>query len=229
MHSQVAAAIDVAQFRCIAIHKNNRSTIENDCSNYWFIMNASATVLFGKTRQAVLATLFENPERTSYLRELSRQTGISPGALQHELGQLQQADLVIREQDGNRVTYRANMAHPIYPDLRAIVQKTCGLPAQIQEALAACDSQISFAAIYGSMAKGLDHAHSDVDLLVVGDITLEKTLTILQPIETRIGREISVRLYKPQEFRKRREENESFLVNVLNGPHTILKGAIDDA
>ena len=221
--------MDVAKFWFIANHKNNSSRIKNNCSNNWYTMNASATVLFGKTRQAVLATLFENPERTSYLRELSRQTGISPGALQHELGQLQKADLVIREQDGNRVTYRANMAHPIYPELRTIVQKTCGLPAQIQEVLATCDPQICFAAIYGSMAKGLDHAHSDVDLLVVGDITLEKTLAILQPIEMRIGREISVRLYKPHEFRKRRGENESFLVNVLNGPHTILIGAIDDA
>ena len=93
-------------------------------------MEATAAVLFGKTRQAVLALLFERPERAYYLRELARATGISPGALQHELGQLQKADLVTRSQDGNRVVYRANTAHPVFADLQSIVRKTCGLPAQ---------------------------------------------------------------------------------------------------
>ena len=97
-------------------------------------MEATAAVLFGKTRQAVLALLFEQPERAYYLRELARATGISPGALQHELGQLQKADLVGRSQDGNRVAYRANTAHPVFADLQSIVRKTCGLPAQITPA-----------------------------------------------------------------------------------------------
>ena len=229
MKNQIATAVEATKPLRIANPSHNRSTIKNDCSNNWYKMNASATVLFGKTRQAVLTNLFENPERPMYLRELARQTGISPGALQHELGQLAKADLVIREQDGNRVTYRANAAHPIYPELRAIVQKTCGLPAQIKDALAAYAPQIRLAALYGSMAKGLDHAYSDVDLLVVADISLEQTLAVLAPIETRLGREISVRLYKPSEFHKRREENESFLVNVLNGPLTLLIGTADDA
>jgi predicted nucleotidyltransferase len=173
--------------------------------------------------------LLEQPEQAYYLRQLARQIGVSPGALQHELGELQKADLIKRNQDGNRVTYRANTAHPIFTELQSIVRNTCGLPAQIKAALSQHVARIRFATLYGSMAKGLNHAGSDVDLLIVGDLSLEEALAAIVPVEARIGREISVRIYSAQDFRNRREQGESFLANVLAGPHTPLIGTPDDA
>lgn len=210
-------------------YENSCYIIENKCSHNWCDMEATAAILFGKARQAVLALLFEQPEQAYYLRELARQTGISPGALQHELGQLQKADLVERSQDGNRVTYRANMAHPVFADLRSIVRKTCGLPAQINAALQPFTGQIRFAALYGSLAKGSNHARSDVDLLIVGDLTLEQALAAIVPVEVRIGREVSVRIYSQEDFRTRREQGEHFITNVMSGPLTPLIGTPDDA
>lgn len=208
---------------------DNRTIIKNDCSCNDNTMEATASVLFGKTRQAALAILFDQPERAYYLRELARQAGISPGALQHELGQLQKADLIERSQDGNRVAYRANTAHPIFLELQSIVRKTCGLPAQIKAGLAPHAEQIRFAALYGSIAKGSNHARSDVDLLIVGDISLEQALAAVVPVESRIGREIGVRLYSAEEFRKRRAQGDPFLNNVLGGSVTQLIGTPDDA
>lgn len=207
----------------------NSSIIKNDCSCNDNTMEAAASVLFGKTRQAALAILFDQPERAYYLRELARQAGISPGALQHELGQLQKADLIERSQDGNRVAYRANTAHPIFLELQSIVRKTCGLPAQIKAGLAPHAKQIRFATLYGSVAKGSNHARSDVDLLLVGDISLEQALAAVVPVESRIGREIGVRLYSAEEFRKRRTQGDPFLNNVLGGSNTQLIGTPDDA
>lgn len=205
------------------------TTIENICSNNWRNMETTAAVLFGKTRQAVLALLFEQPQKTYYLRELARQTGISSGALQHELAQLLKADLLVRNRDGNRVTYRANMAHPIFSELQSIISKTCGLPAQIKAALLPIAGHIRFAALYGSIAKGTNHALSDVDLLIVGDISLEKVLGAILPVEARIGREISVRNFNAHDFKTRREQGEPFISNVLAGPLTILIGTPNDA
>lgn len=210
-------------------NENSCCIIKNKCSHYWCDMEATAAVLFGKTRQAVLALLFEQPEQAYYLRELARQTGVSPGALQHELGQLQKADLVERSQDGNRVIYRANMAHPVFAELQGIVRKTCGLPAQIKAALQPFAAQIRFSTLYGSLAKGLNHARSDVDLLIVGDLSLEQALVAIVPVEAHIGREISVRIYSAEDFRKRRERGENFITNVMSGPLTPLIGTPDDA
>jgi predicted nucleotidyltransferase/DNA-binding HxlR family transcriptional regulator len=208
--------------RCCSIIKINRSCIK-------IFMDSAAATLFGKTRQAVLTRLFDQPERSWYLRELSRQTGISPGALQQELTHLLEADLISRARDGNRVLYRANTAHPIFSDLQAIVRKTCGLPARLKAALMPYSGQIHVAAIYGSLAKGAGHALSDVDLLVVGEVGFETLVQTVAPLEGQLGREISIRLYAPEEFRARRHDGDPFLKAILAGKLQILLGAFDDA
>lgn len=192
-------------------------------------MSNATDVLFGKTRQAVLARLFDLPERSFYLRELSRLSGISPGALQQELKQLHEADLILRIQDGNRVVYRANTEHPIYPELSQLVRKTCGLTHQIQRVLEPLANKITFAAVYGSTAKHSDHARSDIDLLVVGEIGLSQILEAVSPLEAVFGREINVRIFCPDDFQQRRLEKQPFLQGVLSGPLEILIGHIDDA
>lgn len=205
------------------------SIIENRCSNNWIDMDSAAAVLFGKTRQAVLTLLFDQPGAAYYLREISRITGIAPGPLQHELTQLHKADLVVRLQDGNRVTYQANTAHPVFADLQGLVSKTCGVPAQLTAAFAPHAARIAFAAIYGSLAKGTNHARSDVDLLIVGDLDLQTVLAAVAPVEARIGREVSVRIFSREEFRERRARQDHFIEGVMTGPLTPLLGTPDDA
>ena len=190
--------------------------------------DSAASVLFSKSRRAVLTALFENPGQKRYLRDLERETGLSTGALQNELRQLHRADLVVRSRDGNRVNYQANTRHPAFEDLRRLVLKTCGAPALLRHALQDAEPQIRFAAIYGSMAKGSSHAASDLDLLVVGTISLPALIQTISPVEQQIGREIGVRLYTPEEFRQRREA-PGFLKRVLEGQLIPVIGAADDA
>jgi len=178
--------------------------------------DSAASVLFSKSRRTVLTALLENPGQKRYLRDLERETDLSTGALQNELRQLHRADLVVRSPDGNRVNYQANTRHPAFEDLRRLVLKTCGAPALLRQALQDAEPQIRFAAIYGSMAKGSSHAASDVDLLVVGTISLPALIQTISPVEQQIGREIGVRLYTPEEFRQRREA-PGFLNSVLEG------------
>jgi predicted nucleotidyltransferase len=192
-------------------------------------VETAASILFGKTRQAVLAALFTVAGERAYLRELARRTGIGPGPLQFELSRLVAADLVTRSKDGNRVVYQANTAHPVFRELRGLVLKTCGLPEQIRSALRPLDNDISLALVFGSVAKGTSQGKSDVDLLVVGSAKLETLLAMLEPVERQLDRGISVRLFKPTEFKKRREERDRFLSGVLAGPTIPVIGAVDDA
>lgn len=191
-------------------------------------MDPAASVLFGKTRQAVLSTLFERGADGVYVRELERQTGISTGALHHELRQLMQADLVEKTNDGNRVVYRINESHPIHAELRGIVEKTCGVPAQVREALGELEPDIQFAAIFGSIARGTSHAGSDIDLLLIGDLTQSELIERIQPLEERLHREIGFRLYTRDEFDERRQ-TDPFLARVLSRPLIPIIGSIDDA
>ena len=191
-------------------------------------MEQIATTLFGKTRRALLSHLFLEPQRAFRLRELSRLTGISAGSVQHELKHLLQADLITRTEEADLVTYRANTASPVYEHLRGIVEKTSGIDSLVREALRKARKQIRLALIYGSIAKGANRSRSDLDLLVVGTLGFEKLVKLLHPVEARIGREISPRLYSPKEFAQKRT-SDRFLGSVLDGPKILLIGQLDDA
>ncbi|TVQ33962.1 MAG: nucleotidyltransferase domain-containing protein [Wenzhouxiangella sp.] len=191
-------------------------------------MDPTASILFGKTRQAVLGALYQCGEPGIYIRELQRQSGISSGALHHELRQLMKADLVSRRVDGNRVLYSINREHPVAEPLREIVLKTCGLPAQIRLALAPIENRLKFAAIFGSIAAGSAHAASDIDLILVGDVSHAEVIDLIQPLEAELGREIGFRLYEPASFRAR-AETDAFLIKVLERPTIELIGKFHDA
>lgn len=192
-------------------------------------MDAAANILFGKTRQAVLVLLFEQAESSFYLREIARLTSLAPSQLQTELTLLCKADLVLRVKDGNRVSYQANARHPVFPELQSLVAKTCGLPARLKAALMPSAEAIEFATIYGSIAKGSNHAASDVDLLVVGDLTLEQVIALIQPLEEQLGRQISIRLYQRHEFAERQARGDAFILGVLSGAMIALLGQWHDA
>jgi len=191
-------------------------------------MERIAATLFGKTRRALLSRLYLEPERSFRLRELSRLTGISAGSVQHELKQLLHADLVARAEAGGLVTYRANQESPVFDELRAIVEKTSGIDAMIRKALEKARKKIRLALIYGSIAKGANRSRSDIDLLVVGTMEFEALLALLRPLEQRLGREISPRLFSPEEFERKRG-GDRFLRSVLSGPTIPLIGGADDA
>lgn len=192
-------------------------------------MERLATTLFGKTRRKVLAKLYLEPQRDFRLRELARLTGISSGSIQHELRQLVVADIASREEKSGLVTYRANPECPIFEALRTIAEKTSGIEDLVRGALRPAAARIRYAFIYGSIAKGVNRARSDLDLLVVGSIEFTDLIRLLAPVEERIGREISPRLFSEKEFRLRLKRRDRFLTAVMDEPRIAVLGSADDA
>lgn len=192
-------------------------------------MEKIAATLFGKTRRAVLAKLFLEPQREFRLRELSKLTGISPGSVQHELKQLVDADLVIRSERGGLVIYRANSGSPVYQEVRGIVEKTSGIEELVRQALRPAASRIRLAFIYGSIAKGANRSRSDLDVMVVGSVSFEEVLRLLRPVEERIGREVSPRVFSEKEFGAKLKKGDRFITSVMQGPRFDLIGAASDA
>src|SRR5579862_6264429 len=117
-------------------------------------VSALADVLFGKGRGAIMALLFGRPEQSFYYRQITRQIpGVSVGTLQRELATLSRLGLIDRFAVGNQVFYRANRDHPVFPELRTLVAKTVGAIQVLRSALSPLSERISFAFIYGSMAR----------------------------------------------------------------------------
>jgi len=82
-------------------------------------------LLFGAYRRRVLSLPLLNRDRSFYMREISRLTGVPPGSLHRELKALAEAQLLVRSTLGNQVRYQANRACPILADVAAILRK-CG-------------------------------------------------------------------------------------------------------
>ena len=136
-------------------------------------------VLFPQVRAELVRLLFADSEKEFHLRELARLSSLSIGTLQSEVRKLATAGLLTPRRDGNRLYYRANTSHPVFPELQGLALKTTGLREQLVDALAGVPD-IEFAFVFGSQASGKSGAGSDVDLLVVGSAGLRTPRTPAQ-------------------------------------------------
>jgi predicted nucleotidyltransferase len=189
--------------------------------------SAMADALFSGTRQKLLALLFNRPERTYTLSELIERAKAGSGAVQREVVRLVDCGLVLQEGSGRPKRYRANPDSPIYGELRGISKKLFGSAETVRKALEPLRDRISLAMVYGSVAKGTDRADSDIDVLIVSDeLPLEDIFAALADAEHSLGRKINPRLYTVEEFRRRRDDGNPFLADVLAGETIVLMGEI---
>jgi predicted nucleotidyltransferase len=182
--------------------------------------------LFPKARAEVLRLLFETGDQEIHLRDLARLAALSPAGLQKELTSLAAKELVLTRRDGNRVYYRANTAHPLYPELHGIALKTSGIAGELARALAPLEG-IDVALIFGSVAAGTATAKSDVDLLVIGSVGLRKLSPALRGVTDALGREINPVCRTPAEWRQNLAKGDAFSIRVAAEPKLWLKGGFD--
>lgn len=162
------------------------------------------------------------------MTELAKHLGVPPSSLQRELDSLVRAEFLLRRQDGRRIYFKANTESPLFPELRGIVEKTNGVIPSLTTALGKFGDKIDVALVYGSMARGQEHAGSDIDLMVVGGIQQIDLLPTVRKLENRFRREVNVTLFSAKEFQRRRAAADHFLGSVLKGKTILLKGSLDE-
>jgi predicted nucleotidyltransferase len=185
-------------------------------------------LLFGKTRRAMLSLFFGHPTESFYLREVTRLTATSPGNAQRELAALTAAGILRRRQRGKQVYYQADRKCPVFPELQRLVLKTAGVGDALRAALDPLKERIRAAFVYGSMARGKPRSGSDVDLLVVGEVTFREVVAALLEAQKRLQREINPSVYSWKEFQEKTGAGHPFLSNVLREPRIVLLGDVDE-
>lgn len=157
------------------------------------------TELFtSKTRIKLLLKLFLNPKVSCYLRELSSEFSVSPSAIKGELDSLSKAGYLEREQNGRSVFFRANLKHPFFPEIHSIVRKSLGIDSLIDEIMVSL-GKVKAAYILDDYAKGKDSGI--IDLLLVGDINLERLNDLTTITEKKINRKVRTISVTDEEFR----------------------------
>lgn len=190
-------------------------------------MDILSEILSSRIRAAIFRLLFGFDAKEIYMRDLERRSGFSIGAIQAELKKLLRFELLEKRKDGNRIYFKANKNHPLYSDLRSLVFKTNGLTDIIKEALINSDA-IKYAFIFGSFARNEETASSDIDLMVIGDLTLRHLTGMLAGLSDKLNREINPHCLGEQDFIRRKNAGEPFINRICEESRLFIIGNEND-
>ena len=165
-----------------------------------------ADFLIARRQQRLLAPLLTQPHRSFSVSELLRLSGAGRGAGQLQLQKLLSAGVVLDERVGNQRRIRVNAEFPLYSELRSICLKSFGLAERLRAVLKPFGKRVQQAFVFGSVAMNTDRHDSDIDLMVVGTVTLMKLNDVLAPLEAELGRKIHVNLYAPREWEQAKRD-----------------------
>ena len=185
-------------------------------------------VLFGQTRGGILALLFSRSDESFYVRQLARQFGPSVGAVQRELENLSRVGLISRSRLGSQVFYQAKRNSPVFAEMRELLAKTVGIFHILRSALEPVAKRIAVAFVYGSIARREEKADSDVDVMIIGKVTLDDVLVQFGNIEASLGRAVNPTVYSVAEYRSKLDGGNHFLNAVIRGDKVFLVGDEDE-
>lgn len=188
------------------------------------VLSAELPSLFGKTRQALVALLYARADEEHLQENLIRFAGLGRGTVQRELEFLARAGVVHRTLRGRQVYFQANADSPIYPELRGLVVKTIGVADALRAALAPLFDRIRVAFVFGSVARGAERRASDVDVMIIGDVSFAEASEALARAQQTIGREVNPSVYGPEDLRAKLASRHHFLGSVLKGEKIFLIG-----
>ena len=154
-------------------------------------MSQLSDALFTTTQKRVLGLLYTRPDRSFYTKEILRLTGMGVATIKRELDRMVSAGILTLRRQGNQHHYQANPDCPIYQELLSIVRKTFGVVDVLRKALEPLTDRIKWGFVFGSVASGKESTNSDVDLLLIGDISFAEAVTALQPVQETLSREIN--------------------------------------
>lgn len=187
------------------------------------------SALFGKTRLAILALLYGQADRAFYLSEIVRLVGAGRGAVQRELARLARAGLLMRTEQGQQVYFQANPEAPVFDELRGLIRKTAGIVDLLRLSLESLGGRIQRAFVFGSVARGEETARSDIDLLVVGDVSLFDIVSATASIRKTLGRDLNPIVFPPAEYAEKIRVRDHFLATILAGPKLYVIGGDDES
>jgi predicted nucleotidyltransferase len=191
-------------------------------------LSASDLLFPNQYRRKVLALLMMRPDRWLHLRELARLTGASPGTLKKELDALSGVGLLNVQKMGNQTQFSANTDHPVYPELSGLIRKTTGLRDVLANALLPLSSKIEVAFVFGSMAKASETSQSDVDVMVIGNVTFGEVANALYDVQTTLAREVNPKVMSRDEWREKKNAQSTFVQELMSKPKIFTIGTDDD-
>jgi hypothetical protein len=190
--------------------------------------------LFGsKTRVKLLQLFYSNPNRSFYVREITRKIDEQINSVRRELANLLSIGIISSDNTNNRLYYEVNQTYNYYDPLKAIFggqqaaststaepkQKVAkAAPNPEQEKLKALGN-VEIALYTGQFTRD---ESSGIDALIVGDVNQHALHKFMTELEVQEGKDIRYTLMPSQEFNYRRQIKDRFITTVLSAKKQVL-------
>jgi DNA-binding transcriptional ArsR family regulator len=189
---------------------------------------STLAALVSPTRQAILTATFLRPEKSWYLSELATHIGTRSSSLQRDVDSLVRVGILAKRLDGRRSYLKANEESPIFSEIRGLIEKTSGIVPTVQDAVGKLGKKIRWGFIYGSLARGEEGAGSDVDLMLIGNVSTMEMGPQLRRLEKSVSRQINTAIFIVDDFVKNLADKNHFLLTVMRGKKIMVKGTEDE-
>jgi len=176
------------------------------------IQNSLKHILVSQTRLKLINILFYKPKEIYYVRQLVRLTGEEINSVRRELENLKKSSLIQSEWRGNRLYYSADIQSPLFLDLLLIANQSSGLGLKLQNKNETLGT-IKMVFYSYKFAIGNKKNPDDIDLVIVGDVSLREIENFIKQEEEIRGHEINYMVMGKGEFLLRRQKRDQFIVD----------------
>lgn len=181
--------------------------------------------IFGsRIRAKVLAWFYMHHTESFFVRQLATILKEDSTNLSRELSNLEKVGILSSTRQGSLKLFRANKNCSFFDELKGLVLKTVGIIGEITSALEKF-AGVKHAFIYGSYAKGEETADSDIDLIIIGDINLDRLDLLISSLEKKFGRTINYVAYDYKEFLNKKKRRDGFIMDVLRDKKIMIIGS----
>jgi len=200
--------------------------------------------LFGsKTRVKLLQLFFANPNRSFYVREITRKIDEQINSVRRELSNLLSIGIITSDANNNRLYYEVNQKYDYYAPLAMIFGGLKSVPVTPKKATAASgktDEKPKTATVSAEhpMAKDIRATGrvdlalltgqftrdelSGVDLVIVGDINQAKLDRFIEELEKSENKELRYTSMPLETYQYRLQINDRFISNLLGAKKQVI-------
>ncbi len=174
--------------------------------------------LFGsKTRAKLLQLFFENPEKSFYVREMTRVIDEQINSVRRELLNLENIGIIKNETFDNKVYYSANPKHPFTRPLVDIFSKKISAirDKDIKETTWEEYTRPVKNYLKGLIVTNRLPGQDGIDLLIIGNDRTRKLTRWAEVIEKKQGKPINYVIMSPDDFTYRKSVKDRFIAEVL--------------
>lgn len=176
-----------------------------------------------RVRVKLLKILVARPAERFFIRQLVRLTGEQINAVRRELARLTKIGLLRRKGINNRLYYQIQTDHPLYGGLLGLIAAEVGLGRRLLEHRDEL-GDIRYAFLTTAFARGRAAGTKDVDLLVIGKISLQRLQRLVAETEKELGHEVNYTVMSREEFEFRKKRKDSFLAQLFRQGRIMLVG-----